>query len=146
MTHLQTNGSNLLADDDAADEVFARFVEQVQGRAVRFEQLRQLAENELEQVVEVEGRAERVADFTKGYADPLLAGQSSLELGDLRPQGLLVGVIGHVRRIEPRSGAGIYPGQSARSAAPAHHGRPNSPSSKAFSADKAALAQAVAPR
>ena len=76
---LHADRAHLAADHDAAHELVLGLVEQVQRGAIGLEQLGELAEDELEQVVEVERRAERDAHLAQGPRNALLAAQGVRE-------------------------------------------------------------------
>ena len=80
VAHLQPDGAHLLPHHDAAQELAVLLVQQVQRGAVRLEQLGDLAQDELQQIVEVERGTERVADLPQRPRDALLAGQSHFQL------------------------------------------------------------------
>ncbi len=65
--------AHLVAHHQATDELFLALVEQVQRGAIGLDQVGQLAQDQLEQVVEVEGRAQRDSDLTQRGRDPAFA-------------------------------------------------------------------------
>ena len=72
---LHADRAHLSPDHDAAHELVPGLVEQVQRGAIGLEELGDLRENELEQIVEVEGRPERGPHLAQGSRNALLAAQ-----------------------------------------------------------------------
>src|SRR5260221_7508578 len=83
MTDLETDRSYLLPDDDPADQITRPLVEQVQGGAVGLEQVGQAPQDQLQQIVELEGRTERVSDLAQRPGNPLLASECLPQLREL---------------------------------------------------------------
>ena len=78
---LHADRPHLLAHHHAAHDLVVGLVEQIQRGAIRFDQLGELAQDELEQIVQIEGGAERDAHLTQGLRDALLVTQGLDEVG-----------------------------------------------------------------
>jgi hypothetical protein len=80
----QLDALGLVADDDAREQALSLLVEQVERGPVGLEKLRDLAENELEQLVEIERRSEREAHVAERAHRPLRPDELRVELRHLR--------------------------------------------------------------
>ena len=70
----------MLPDHEPAHELIFRLVEQIERGAIGFDELGELAQNQLEQIVEVERRAERVAHLLQRARCACLVGECGFEL------------------------------------------------------------------
>jgi hypothetical protein len=62
MTDLHANRSDLLAEDETADELVAAHVEQVERGPLGIQQISRFRQNELEQIIEIECAAQSFSD------------------------------------------------------------------------------------
>src|SRR6185295_7574443 len=82
LSDLQPNRPNLVALDDARDELAPLVVEQVERRAIGFDGVVDLLEDELEERIEIERGAEREADLAERDTDAPLACELLLCVGE----------------------------------------------------------------
>ncbi len=82
----QLDGVRLLADHDAREQPPPLLVEQVEGGPVRLEQLGDLVEDELEELIEIEGAPQRQPDVAQRLDRLLGARERDLELADAQPR------------------------------------------------------------
>ena len=80
---LEANRSDLVALDDARDELVLAVVEEVERGAIGLDGVDDLREDEVEELVEIERGPEGEADLAQRDADPALATELLLHEGEL---------------------------------------------------------------
>jgi hypothetical protein len=114
--HLHPHRTDGVSDRDAGNELSVDLVEQVERGAVGVQKLRDLLQNQLQEIVEVERRAEGHADFAQRGRDALLPGQGRLQIGDSREEELIsrLGLEAHHWRSKHGTEPGSTPPRTRR--------------------------------
>lgn len=109
---LQADLTDLAALDDPAHELVPGLVEEVEGRALGLHHLGDAREDELEQLLQVEGGPEGEADLAERSAHLLLVGELELELGHPRGPRRCSTSAGGAPELRPTAEVSSAPGVS----------------------------------
>src|SRR5690606_30208140 len=80
---LELDRPRLVPDDDPRQELLPRLVEQVERRPIGLEQLRDLLEDQLEELIEIQRAPQRQPDVLERLRRPLGPREALLELAHL---------------------------------------------------------------